>query len=783
MPETGPGFDPSDPSTYERPAANPNSEQFDATDPQDVQNPLKAQKAEMGADSSLEGPSFEGLLQTARVSELVDLFSDAEKVISSNPDGDSQDVVDAYNSKLAVEAEIERRYDEIKKDEGDEAAEGFIETWNQINEIEDDNSEPPEEPEPGIEGRDLETWVGYSESGKDYKRKADARRKELGWTKNADGTWNVDGIDSSSPTEEVPVITDAKPLPDDPEKGDVPLDDSEENSTSRANIYETRANQFKQDEILDTDKLAKIRKQAEIDKAKRKAKREGADKWEEPSEPGKYLPEKWQETPKEKNPKPEDNEDENWDPNDPKAQEAAKDMFDFMSNPYGESKKPSGTDIELWQPPEIQQAEFEAAMDRYTTLATELRLSDVNKTGKLWGKVKGLFSKLNGSSTEVGQDSKLAEMQEAKEEMNKLLNDNALIFCMNLKRKMQGEGKTVDEMEAAIKTFSASGDLENQKMITQMMNEKAKSSRKSKGRLGRWFNDLDKDGNSLDSGKFKKFMKKAATVGLIAGAAGATAGFAVAFAPVTGLAALGVNAAAGLATAYGGGRIGKAIARSGYEQQNRTIGEGKMFANAVDAEGNRDLGAGIDSKATKEREANTKLVKKGQKIGRIAAGIGFGLGRTVGNLTESYLQDSFRNMTDQQKDNFARMAENPGQFKKFMTTRNGMISEYMQQHPKASKLQAEGVINDGINKFFKAAAANNPNSVSPVRFEYPSLGSRVLRAAFTSNVYDAPFAPNSAIVSNATVNSAARFADAANAASGINAVQDASSNLLNTLRW
>jgi hypothetical protein len=424
------------------------------------------------------------------------------------------------------------------------------------------------------------------------------------------------------------------------------------------------------------------------------------------------------------------NPDGTWNANNLDAQQAAENAIGLMANPYGEI-------------PEVDQAAFDAAQEKYTKLAAELRVSETNGGGKLWGKIKGLFSKLNGSTPEAPED-KLKSLEEAKKEMNKILNENALVFCFNLTREMKNEGKTDQEIEETMKQFSTAGDLENQKAITDKMNTLAQENRKEKGLLGRWFNDLDKEGNSKGSNKFVRFMKKAATVGILAGGVGFVAGAAVALAPVSGLLALGVNAGVGLTVAYSGGKFGKAVARSGYEQQNRV--SDATFQQSIDSEGMRDLGFSIDAKVKEEREANTKLVKKGQKIGRIAAGIGFGAGRMAGNLWESSnriitqtgeAKDPFANWSQERKDAFARMVSNTDNFDRYRSMvediavkniKGGMSPE---QALNAARKAAEGNIKMGM---FDLVKNGQPLPKNPT-FEYPSLIGRLVDSTFANNTY------------------------------------------------
>ena len=275
------------------------------------------------------------------------------------------------------------------------------------------------------------------------------------------------------------------------------------------------------------------------------------------------------------------------------------------------------------------------------------------------------------------------------------------------------------------------------------MNEMAKNERKTSGFLGRWFNDLDKDGNAMDSSKFVKFMKKAASVGVIAGGVGFVAGAAVALAPVSGLVAVGLNAAAGLGAAVAGSKVGKGVAKSGYMQQNRVTPEGDIFANNVGENGMRDIGFGIEGKVTAEQEANADLVKRGKKIGRIAAGIGFGAGRMAGNLWESShrmwqgeAKNPFAKWTPQQRDAFARMVSNTENFDRYNNMVKTMAADNLNRGMKYA--DALGSAQSKAAKNLASLTTNmmeNGINVPNPRFEYPSLMRRLISSTFENNTY------------------------------------------------
>ena len=525
-----------------------------------------------------------------------------------------------------------------------------------------------------------------------------------------------------------------------PESDKAPVSD---NTTVKSNLYDSRANSIIQDTKLDSDELARLRElreESQSNKARKLANRGGGNSDggdggnNNKRTPGTAI-ELWQQ--------PEDtgenDDDKNWDHNDPNAQQAAANMFDIMAG--GKDKAPT-TDVELWQPILLEEG-FTEARDKFVKAATEVRLSHDAKKG---GKLRKLVSKLpwvgKKFAAEEG-DSKIKAMEDAKAEMNRLVNENGIAVCLNERARLIKEGKSDKEIEEYLTGLSALGVLQNQNQITDAMNEMAENERKTSGFLGRWFNDLDKDGNAMDSSKFVKFMKKAASVGVIAGGVGFVAGAAVALAPVSGLVAVGLNAAAGLGAAVAGSKVGKGVAKSGYMQQNRVTPEGDIFANNIGEDGMHDIGFGIEGKVTAEQDANADLVKRGKKIGRIAAGIGFGAGRMAGNLWESShrlwkgeAKNPFAKWSPEQRDAFARMVSNTENFDRYNNMVKTMAADNLNRGMKYA--DALGSAQSKAAKNLASLTTNmmeNGINVPNPRFEYPSLMRRLISSTFENNTY------------------------------------------------
>lgn len=523
-----------------------------------------------------------------------------------------------------------------------------------------------------------------------------------------------------------------------PESDKAPVSD---NTTVKSNLYDSRANSIIQDTKLDSDELARLRElreESQSNKARKLANRgggnsDGGDGGNNNKRTPGTAVELWQQ--------PEDtgenDDDKNWDHNDPNAQQATANMFDIMAG--GKDKAPT-TDVELWQPILLEEG-FTEARDKFVKAATEVRLSHDAKKG---GKLRKLVSKLpwvgKKFAAEEG-DSKIKAMEDAKAEMNRLVNENGIAVCLNERARLIKEGKSDKEIEEYLTGLSALGVLQNQNQITDAMNEMAENERKTSGFLGRWFNDLDKDGNAMGSNKFVRFMKKAGTVGLAAGAAGAAIGFGIAFAPIVGTAGLAVNIAGGLGASILGGKIGKGIAKSGYKQQNRVTPEGDLFeAKQVGEDGVHDIGFGIEGKVTEEQKANSKLVKKASTIGSLAGGVGFMGGNIAGNMLESYLTNPLHGLSKAQMDALARMTSNPEAFARY--------SE-MAQSGQYSVSQTKDILN------LSWKLAGSP--ANPAFSGYsPSLMGRLIQPLLTNNLSTifnwTTAGPNVTHVANAIIN-------------------------------